>query len=317
MRSFTTIEQHLNKIRQFNKDVPDTITHILYDISLASKLIRKEVLVAGFQQSSESGTTNIHGEDVKTLDIFANACLKDVLCAHGRFSYIGSEEEDEILTVDSAKKPSYTIFFDPLDGSSNIDVNVSVGTIFSVYHTDDTWSNKDLKPGRKQVASGYVIYGSSVMMVYTTGHGVFGFTYDPSIGEFLLSHDNIKIPQKAKYYSINESLYPKLTDKMKLTIDEFKTPEYGPLSSRYVGSLVADFHRNLIKGGVFIYPATKSSPNGKLRLMYEANPLAFICEQAGGLASNGDTNILDIKPSDVHDKTPLILGSKRLVEAFL
>ena len=191
---------------------------------------------------------------------------------------------------------------------------MSVGTIFSVYEATD--NSKILLSGRKQVASGYVIYGSSVMLVYTIGSGVYGFTYDPTIGEFLLSHNKITIPQTPKYYSINESLYPELEANVKHTLDLFKTPKFGKLSSRYVGSLVADFHRNLIKGGVFSYPALPKNPNGKLRLMYEANPLAFICEQAGGSATNGLIDILDIEPVTIHDKTPLYIGNSNLVNAF-
>lgn len=313
MSAMITIEQHLSHIKCESK-IKDNIANILYDISLASKLIRKHVLVAGFESSVESGTINTHGESVKTLDLVANTALKDVLSAHGRFTYIGSEEEDEILTIESAKKPSYSIYFDPLDGSSNIDVNISVGTIFSVYEAAE--GSNELLPGRKQVAAGYVIYGSSVMLVYTSGSGVYGFTYDPTIGEFLLSHNKIQIPNSAKYYSINESLYPSLNSQLQETLDDFKTKKYGKLSSRYVGSLVADFHRNLIKGGVFAYPATPSSPKGKLRLMYEANPLAFICEQAGGYASNGTQNILDVEPDNIHDKTPLYIGSSNLVDAL-
>lgn len=315
MSSMITIEQHLSQIKTDNTNIEQNIANILYDISLAAKLIRKHVLVAGFESNVESGTVNTHGEQVKTLDLVANTALKDVLSAHGRFRYIGSEEEDEILTIESVKNPSYSIFFDPLDGSSNIDVNVSVGTIFSVYEASD--KSQILLPGRKQVAAGYVIYGSSVMLVYTIGSGVYGFTYDPTIGEFLLSHNKITIPDTPKYYSINESLYPDLDVSVKNTVDSFKASKFGKLSSRYVGSLVADFHRNLIKGGVFSYPALPNNPKGKLRLMYEANPLAFICEQAGGSASNGSIDILDIKPENIHDKTPLYIGNSNLVNAFL
>ena len=314
MSSMITIEEHLSQIKTDNTKIEHDIANILYDISLAAKLIRKHVLVAGFESNVESGTVNTHGEHVKTLDLVSNSALKDVLSAHGRFRYIGSEEEDDILTIESVKTPSYSIFFDPLDGSSNIDVNVSVGTIFSVYEATD--KSKILLPGRKQVASGYVIYGSSVMLVYTIGSGVYGFTYDPTIGEFLLSHNKITIPEIPKYYSINESLYPELESTVKRTVDSFKTSKFGKLSSRYVGSLVADFHRNLIKGGVFSYPALPKSPKGKLRLMYEANPLAFICEQAGGSASNGVIDILDIEPETIHDKTPLYIGNTNLVNAF-
>ncbi|MBH37862.1 class 1 fructose-bisphosphatase [bacterium] len=311
-----TVEQHLLDMQAKHDDLPEDIANILYDISLASKMIRNHVIVAGFQGDSTSDHVNIHGESVKKLDLFANTCLIDILSAHGRFSYIGSEEEDDIITVSSAQEPSYAIFFDPLDGSSNIDVNVSVGTIFSVYQTDPSTVDINLQPGSKQVAAGYVIYGSSVMLVYTTGHGVFGFTYDPNIGEFLMSHDHIRIPDSPKYYSVNESLYPHFSPGIQAAIDSFKVSQTESLSSRYVGSLVADFHRNLLKGGVFAYPALPTHAQGKLRLMYEANPLAFICEQAGGSASNGSEPILSIKPSNIHDKTPLFIGNTALVNRF-
>lgn len=315
MTQFKTIEQHLIDLSSAHPKIPVNITNILYNISLAAKMIRKEIIVAGLDSNHESGTLNVHGEHVKTLDLTANKYLIDILRAHGQFSYIGSEEEDEIVTIESETKKPYVIFFDPLDGSSNIDVNVSVGTIFSVYKTPEKWSSDELLPGSEQLLSGYVIYGSSVMLVYTTGNGVFGFTYDPTIGEFLLSHENIKIPTKAKYYSINESLYPTLTKQQQKTLDLFKEADQG-LSSRYVGSLVTDFHRNLLKGGVFAYPGHAKNPDGKLRLMYEANPLAFICEQAGGSASNGSENILDIRPNSIHQKVPLFIGNTSLVNHF-
>ena len=308
-----TVEQHLLEMQTKFNDLPEDIANILYDISLAGKMIRNNVIVAGFQENSMAGHVNVHGESVKKLDLFANNCLIDILSAHGRFSYIGSEEEDDIITINSSQDPSYSIFFDPLDGSSNIDVNVSVGTIFSVYKSPSSTADITLQSGNKQVAAGYVIYGSSVMLVYTTGHGVFGFTYDPNIGEFLLSHDHIKIPDTPKYYSVNESLSNHFSSGINHAIDSFKSES---LSSRYVGSLVADFHRNLLKGGVFAYPSLPSHPNGKLRLMYEANPLAFICEQAGGSASNGSESILSITPSHIHDKTPLFIGNTALVNRF-
>ena len=222
-------------------------------------------------------------------------------------------EEDVVQT--DFDKSNFVILFDPLDGSSNIDVNVSVGTIFSIYKKKNDITNpldQCLQKGVEQVAAGYVIYGSSVVMVYTAGNGVHGFTYDPQIGEFILSHENIKIPPSSKYYSVNESLYPKCDTINQTYIDHLKSSH----SLRYVGSLVADFHRNLLKGGVYIYPGTKSSPNGKLRLLYEANPLAFICEQAGGLATNGDQRILDIQPTELHQRVPLYIGSKALVEQY-
>jgi len=312
---YNTIDHHLLEITKKHPDIHFDIAKILYDVSLAAKIIRNEVIVAGLKGESDTDRVNIQGEQVKALDVFSNDCLKDILSSHGRFSYLGSEEEDEIVTVDSSHSNPYMIFFDPLDGSSNIDVNVSVGTIFSVFKTDENVSSGKLPVGRKQVAAGYIIYGSSVVMVYSAGKGVHGFTYDPSIGEFLLSHENIRVPENAKYYSINESLYPNVSTQLQSQLDAFKSPEFGPLSSRYVGSLVADFHRNLLKGGVFIYPGTLAKPEGKLRLMYEANPLAFICEQAGGAATNGSsTAILDIEPDNVHQRVPLFLGNKELVE---
>jgi Fructose-1,6-bisphosphatase len=252
MSRLITIERHLMGLPEDMLASSGDITRILYDISVAAKMIRRQVVVAGFETEREAGITNVHGEDVATLDVFANTCIKEILSSHGRFSYLGSEEEEEIITVDTAKTDGYAIFFDPLDGSSNIDVNVSVGTIFSIYKTDETWKSSKVRPGAEQVASGYVIYGSSVMMVYTMGNGVHGFTYDPSIGEFLLSHYDIKIPDKPKYYSMNESLYPRLDADARNIWANFKK-ENEDLSLRYVGSLVADFHRNLIKGGVFIY----------------------------------------------------------------
>tara|TARA_Y100000590_G_C15453874_1_gene913786 strand:- start:194 stop:910 length:717 start_codon:yes stop_codon:yes gene_type:complete len=228
---------------------------------------------------------------------------------------MGSEEEPHVVQTDTYQSSDYVILFDPLDGSSNIDVNVSVGTIFSIFK-----KNKNAKEltdhccqkGTEQIAAGYVIYGSSVVMVYTAGHGVHGFTYDPTIGEFLLSHENIRIPSTSSYYSVNESLYNNCDALNQQYIDQLKSD----LSLRYVGSLVADFHRNLLKGGIYIYPATTSSPNGKLRLLYEANPLAFICEQAGGSATNGHERILDILPNELHQRVPLYIGSTELIEAY-
>lgn len=310
----TTIEKHLLDQQRQYPDLSSEMVHILYDITLAAKLIRKHVLVAGLHDYSETGTINTHGESVKPLDVLANMCLKDVLRTHGRFSFLGSEEEDDVVTVSSSKKASYAIYFDPLDGSSNIDVNVSVGTIFSIYKTDKTWTDKTLLPGHKQIAAGYVIYGSSVMLVYTTGHGVYGFTYDPTIGEFVLSHHQITIPDSPAYYSFNEQLAARVSPVLTAQLATLK--EQFPVSLRYVGSLVADFHRNLLKGGIFIYPGTLTSPQGKLRLLYEANPLAFICEQAGGIATDGTRSVLSIQPKTVHDRTPLILGNKAMVALF-
>jgi len=231
---------------------------------------------------------------------------------------MGSEENEGIIIPPKNETGSYALLFDPLDGSSNIDVNVSVGTIFSIYKLKvadpcKASLNDCLQHGYEQVAAGYVIYGSSVVMVYTTGQGVHGFTYDPTIGEFLLSHENIVTPKRGKYYSINEGSYEQFNESTKNYLKYIKEEdeETGrPYSTRYIGSLVADFHRNLLTGGIFIYPPTLRHPNGKLRLMYEGNPLAFICEQAGGRATDGKNRILDIKPSELHQRTPLYIGSE-------
>ncbi len=309
----TTIERHFLDHASHQTD----ISNILYDINVAAKLIRQKVIRAGLNADlmGTSGTTNNSGEDVQALDIYSNNVVKEILSGHQRFSFMGSEEETDVVQTNSHDKSDFVILFDPLDGSSNIDVNVSVGTIFSIYKKKKAISNpldQCLQKGIEQVAAGYVIYGSSVVMVYTAGNGVHGFTYDPQIGEFILSHENIKIPTTSKYYSVNESLYPKCDKTNQTYIDQLKSS----LSLRYVGSLVADFHRNLLKGGVYIYPGTQSSPDGKLRLLYEANPLAFICEQAGGLATNGQQRILDIQPTELHQRVPLYIGTKALVEQY-
>ena len=315
--SIITIERHfldhLSKLDSQNQD----IANILYDINVVAKLIRQKVIRAGLNDDlmGPSKTVNSSGEVAQGLDVYSNNIFKEVLASHQRFSYMGSEEEPTVVQTDTYESSDYVILFDPLDGSSNIDVNVSVGTIFSIFkkkqhakHLTDHCCQK----GTEQIAAGYVIYGSSVVMVYTAGHGVHGFTYDPTIGEFLLSHENIRIPEAQTYYSVNESLYSECDSTNQQFIDQLKKD----LSLRYVGSLVADFHRNLLKGGVYIYPATKKNPNGKLRLLYEANPLAFICEQAGGVATNGVHRILDVEPTKLHERVPLYIGSKSLINQF-
>jgi len=310
-----TLEAHVDKQRQRYNDIPYDLSNVLADIVIASKIIREKVITAGICDIlGEAGTENVHGEDVKKLDIFANDTLKNILSAHQRFSLIASEEEPDVVKIKS-EKGSYVILFDPLDGSSNIDVNISVGTIFSIYKQCEPTgpSKKDcLKPGAEQVAAGYILYGTSVMLVYSAGHGVHSFTYHPSIGEFILTEEDIRIPEKAKYYSINEGNSSQFLPGTVQFLDQIK--KENPLSARYVGSLVTDFHRNLLKGGVFIYPVTAKSPKGKLRLLYEANPLAFICEQAGGAATDGYQRILEIKPEELHQRVGLIIGNKDLVE---
>lgn len=310
-----TIEQHLMSQQAENPALTADIVNILNDMNLAAKVIRNEVIRFGLtEQQGGAGQENASGEDVQKLDVFANDAVKDILRKHGRFAVMGSEEEDDVVACEGSGE--YVVLFDPLDGSSNIEVNVSVGTIFSIYKVSNPGAkgclDDCLQPGSNQIASGYVIYGSSVMMVYTAGNGVYGFTYDPSLGEFFLSHDRMMFPNKTKCYSINDSNWSGMDQGLRDYIDWLR--EEPGVTARYVGSLVADFHRNLLRGGIYIYPATTNSPNGKLRLLYEANPLAFIAEQAGGAASNGEIRIMDIKPSELHEKCALFIGNVDLVE---
>jgi fructose-1,6-bisphosphatase I len=318
MNQLTTIESHFLQQQKLYPEVNAEVTDLLNDVAFAAKLVRNKVVRAGLADIlGLAGSTNVQGEEVKKLDLFANEQIINAIGQHGRFAIMGSEENDSIIIPPKNETGNYALLFDPLDGSSNIDVNVSVGTIFSIYRlkADDPGNaslDDCLQSGAEQVAAGYVIYGSSVVLVYTTGHGVHGFTYDPGIGEFLLSHENITTPERGKYYSINEGSWAQLNEGTKRFIDYLKEEDSStgrPYSTRYIGSLVADFHRNLLTGGVFIYPATKKHKSGKLRLMYEANPLAFICEQAGGRATDGQRRILDIRPEELHQRTPLYIGS--------
>ena len=318
MSNLITIERHILEQQRFFPEAHGELTDLLNDVAFAAKLVRREVVRAGLVDIlGFTGSTNVQGEEVKKLDLFANEKIINAIGQHGRFAIMGSEENEGIIIPPKNETGSYALLFDPLDGSSNIDVNVSVGTIFSIYKLkgDDPGEaslSDCLQHGYEQVAAGYVIYGSSVVMVYTTGHGVHGFTYDPTIGEFLLSHENIVTPKSGKYYSINEGSYAQFNEGTKKYLDYIKEEDPAtnrPYSTRYIGSLVADFHRNLLTGGVFVYPPTTKHATGKLRLMYEANPLAFICEQAGGRATNGRDRILDIQPLSLHQRTPLYIGS--------
>ncbi len=271
-----------------------------------------------------SGITNVQGEDQKKLDVFADEVFISALQATGEVCGIVTEENQEIITFEDnvSKDGKYIFLMDPLDGSSNIDVNVSIGTIFSIYRRVSprghiACDEDFLQEGTRMVAAGYVIYGSSTMLVYSTGKGVNGFTLDPSIGEFCLSHPDIRTPDFGNIYSVNEGHYIKFPEGVKKYIkfcQEIDPETQRPYTSRYVGSLVSDFHRNLLKGGIFMYPSTASTPNGKLRLAYECNPIAFIAEQAGGKASDGRTRILDIKPGSLHQRTPFYVGSRSMVE---
>lgn len=300
------------------------LTRLLSDIGIAAKIINREVNKAGLVNIlGTTDTTNIQNETQQKLDVYANTQFIAALRSGMEVAAIASEEEDDVYVYDNenSRDASYVIAFDPLDGSSNIDVNVSIGTIFSVYRRVSKAGgdvHEDfLQQGIHQVAAGYIIYGSSTMLVLTTGNGVNGFTLDPSIGEFCLSHPNLKTPENGSIYSINEGLYNELPEGIRKYLQwckENNPSEKRPYSARYIGSMVADFHRNLIKGGVFIYPATTQKPGGKLRLLYECNPLAFIAEQAGGKASTGTQRILEIQPTELHQRTPIIIGSKKMVE---
>ena len=271
-----------------------------------------------------AGRTNVQGEEVMKLDVFANNTIVEVLRRSGHVGVMASEEVDDVIDVPPPYYAGrYALAFDPLDGSSNIDVNVSIGTIFSIHRRHGTdgepgTSEDLLRKGSELAAAGYIIFGSSTMFVYTTGHGVHGFTLDPSVGEFLLSHEDIRIPEKCGTYSANEGNSTKWTPSTRDFVEDLKSPEssHGGMKSRYIGSLVADFHRNLMKGGIFLYPADASTGKGKLRLLYEASPLAFVAKHAGGYASTGHEAILDMEPNDLHQRVPLIIGNRAEVEAY-
>jgi fructose-1,6-bisphosphatase I len=324
----TTITQHLLSQQRENPEATGAFTLLLYELIVAAKVISKEVNKAGLADIiGETGEINVQEEAVQKLDVYANRMIIERMQHIGQLCCMGSEEVADLIDIPAQyPKGKYILLFDPLDGSSNIDVNISIGTIFGIYkktgdETDINFLlNETLQPGYKQVAAGYFLYGSSTMMVYTAGNGVHGFTLYPSVGEFLLSHENIRIPEKGKIYSVNESNYQYWDDNTKALIDYFKAKdkETGrPYTSRYVGSLVADFHRNLLKGGIFMYPADMKDPKkprGKLRLMVEANPLAMVVKQAGGYASDGNGPILEIQPNELHQRVPLYIGSKRDVE---
>ena len=320
----TLDEFTIQQLRNF-PNATGELSGLLRDIGLAAKRVNVEVNKAGLIDIlGDAGSVKVQGEEVKNLDVFANNQFVGVL-RHGiSCAGIGSEELDDILVFDDeiSNNSKYVCLFDPLDGSANIDVNVSIGTIFSVFRrvtpvgTPVTLADF-LQPGIKQVAAGYVIYGSSTILVYATRRGVNGFTLDPSIGEWTLSHPDIKCPPSGKIYSVNHGNFFQYEENVRKYINVCQQKEVsqgGPYTQRYIGSMVSDVHRNLIKGGIFMYPAIKDKPGGKLRLLYECSPFAFIVEVAGGLATDGKQRILDIQPTHVHQRTPLFIGSKLMME---
>ncbi|MCA9934720.1 MAG: class 1 fructose-bisphosphatase [Ardenticatenaceae bacterium] len=322
---FVTIERFI--LDNQPQTAKGDLTNLLYDIALAAKIISFKTNRAGLQEIlGQAGNTNVQGEAQQKLDVFADRIIFQ-LCDHpGRVCVMASEEQETVLHIpDQYEKGAYALVYDPLDGSSNIDVNVSIGTIFGIYRYKD-WDLRGrkedvLQPARDLVAAGYVLYGSSTMMVYSTGQGVHGFTLDPEIGEFLLSHENMRLPDPPAYYSINSAYYNRWSKDVQSYVQWLQgridppAPEPSPtLSSRYIGSLVADFHRNLLRGGIYAYPAEIGKPNGKIRLLYEAGPLAYLIDQAGGYASTGYVDILDITPDELHQRVPIYIGNRVLVE---
>jgi fructose-1,6-bisphosphatase I len=326
MNKVVTIERHIIEEERASKGATGDFSALLRDLTLAIKIIHRDVTRAGLVDIlGSTEMRNIQGEVVQKLDEFADGTIFRAMDHGGHLCCMASEENEHILRIPAEyPKGKYVLCFDPLDGSSNIDANVTIGTIFSVLRrvTDDGSDGtlEDvLQPGYKQVAAGYAIYGSSTMLVYTAGRGVYGFTYDPSVGEFLLSHNNIKIPDHKGIYSVNEGNYSKWTVGMQKYIDWVKqengTDGKKAYSLRYIGSMVADVHRTLLYGGVFLYPADIKSKKGKLRLLYEANPMSFVIEQAGGKATDGMGNrLLEILPTDLHQRTPLVVGSPKNVD---
>ncbi len=314
-----TLERHINEIEHLHPTATGHFSNILRDLSLAIKIIWREVSKAGLVNIlGAAGTQNVSGDLVKKLDVFADETIYKAMDHGGHLCAMASEEHESIITIpDQYPKGKYVLLYDPLDGSGNIDANVSIGTIFSIYRRiskNGHGTMEDvLQPGYKQIAAGYVVFGSSTMLVYTSGDGVHGFTLDPSIGEFLLSHENIKMPKRGKIYSVNEGNYKWWGTGVKKYIKYLQDEDQlssRPYSGRYIGSLVADFHRTLLYGGIYLYPGDSRNQNGKLRLMYENNPLAYICEQAGGRAIDGEKRIVDVIPTELHQRTPLFIGSE-------
>ncbi len=311
-----SLDEHIIQSQRNLPYATGELSSLLRDIGLAAKIVSREVNKAGLVDiAGKAETENSSGDDVQKLDVLANDLLISCLRNSGECCGIASEEEDSYKPIkNSYKQAKYVVLFDPLDGSSNIDVNVSIGTIFAIYRRNsfqgDCTLDDFLQKGTDQVAAGYVLYGSSTMLVYTTKQGVNGFTLDPSIGEFCLSHPNIQVPKTGKVYSVNQANYNKYPKGSQAYINHCMEQGY---TMRYIGSMVADVHRTLIKGGIFFYPGTTNKPNGKLRLLYECNPLALLVEEAGGKASNGQERILELSPTELHQRTPVFMGSEEMV----
>ena len=322
MHQVVTLSQFIAEEQAKHPESSGNLSRTFRDIKLAAKIVNRDVRKAGLVDIlGEHGTMNIQGEEVKKLDVIANDIFIDSLSQSGDICAILSEEEDDFRPVNTlaGKQGKYIIAIDPMDGSSNIDANVTIGTIFSIWKRKSPLGSEVtledcLQAGNEQVAAGYVVYGSSTMLVYTTGSGVNGFTLDVSIGDFCLSHPNMTTPPMGQICSINSGNYRSFSEGMQEYIDYTNNKGY---TGRYIGSFVADFHRNMVKGGIYLYPATEKAPNGKLRLLYECNPMAFLIEQAGGIATTGKMRVLDIQPAELHQRIPLIIGSKDMVEEAL
>ncbi len=324
MQKNSTLGEFIIENQEHFKYSSGELSRLINSIRLAAKVVNHEVNKAGLVDIlGDAGDTNIQGEDQQKLDVYANEIFMKRLINRQIICGIASEEEDDFVTIsgsDEANNSKYVVLIDPLDGSSNIDVNVSVGTIFSIYRRvtkpgTPVQLEDFLQEGSKQVAAGYIVYGTSTMLVYTTGHGVNGFTLNPAIGTFYLSHPDMQFPEDGTIYSINEGYYIHFPQGVKDYLKYCQMEEGDrPYKARYIGSLVSDFHRNMIKGGIYIYPTSSKAPQGKLRLLYECNPMAFLAEQAGGKASDGYMRMLDIKPTELHQRVPFFCGSKNMVE---
>lgn len=319
-KTFVTIEEHILGQQRSHPTATGSFSWLLSGITLAARIISAKVRRAGILEVlGDAGDINVHGEQQQKLDILANKTIEQCLGYRGNVGIVASEELDHPKVM-SGSAGKYIVIFDPLDGSSNIDVNVSVGTIFAIFERDPGNFNGDdpltdvLQPGHRQLAAGYIVYGSSTVLTYTTGEGVHMFTLDPTVGGFILAQENVRMPEVGKMFSVNEGNWNSFPRGIQEYLKWCKSEDAGPYTARYIGSLVADFHRTLLRGGIFLYPPTAKAPSGKLRLLYEADPIAFLAEQAGGKATDGRQRILDKQPTSLHERTPLIVGSVREVE---